>query len=441
MEFIYCIRLLEGEYFHGEATNRDLGLIWLFLTSDCRNSVDHFRDAALEKNNDWMPNGETTLLEKENGEIILIDNIVDDDETPWQVAIPIPQFVRLLDGWHTTAHIKKPKRFYILHDNGEYYFNLDETFYVPVLTITRLTKTFTSGIWPFQKLQNHTVVKDISFELKKGEILGLLGPNGAGKTTTIQMLLGLLTPTSGSIIYYNSDLSKDRIKACKHIGYASGYDKLPAQLTVIENLDIVGRIHGLNSFQRCFHMDIVLKGLNIWDLRNCQVGELSSGQSTRVTLAKAFMNLPKIVLLDEPTASLDPESACMVRKFLLHYSHHCGNSILLTSHNITEVSQLCDRVLMLKNGTIVADDTPERLSKSTTRAKVHLIILYAMDEAIRYVRKAQLTHDLHGKHLTVELERRDIAEFLSNLSLLRIQYSSISIDTQTYEDYFLHIAK
>lgn len=174
---------------------------------------------------------------------------------------------------------------------------------MPILTVDNLTKTFRSGFWPFKTPQAYTAVNDISFQLKKGEILGFLGPNGAGKTTTIQMLLGALTPSAGRICYFDQDFSLDRIAALKKIGYASGYDKLPARLTVYENLDIVGRIYEIPEPQRSAQIEKLLKFFGIWQMVHRQTGTLSAGQATRVMLAKAFINDPEIVLLDEPTAS------------------------------------------------------------------------------------------------------------------------------------------
>ena len=245
-----------------------------------------------------------------------------------------------------------------------------------VLVVNNLTKTFVSGFWPFKTPKISSVVNAISFQLKKGEILGLLGPNGAGKTTTIQMLLGTLIPSfasscakapagtaiHGSITYFGKDFAKHRIESLKKIGYASGYDKLPARLTVIENLDIVGRIYGMTAQHRAQQIEKLLKFFRIWELRDRETGTLSAGQATRVMLAKAFIYDPEIVLLDEPTASLDPDVAHEVRQFILAQCKERGISILITSHNMDEVTELCDRVLVLKNGTIIADNTPEVLA-------------------------------------------------------------------------------
>lgn len=312
---------------------------------------------------------------------------------------------------------------------------------MPVLTVNNLTKKFTSGLWPFTKPQTYTAVNDISFQLQKGEILGFLGPNGAGKTTTIQMLLGTLTPNSGIITYFDDDFAQYRIAALKKIGYASGYDKLPARLTVTENLDIIGRIYGIAQPHRMQQIEKLLKFFGIWEMRDRQTGTLSAGQATRVMLAKAFIANPEIVLLDEPTASLDPDVAHEVRQFILAQCKEHNTSILITSHNMDEVTELCDRVLVLKNGTIIADNTPEQLAQSTSQVRVHLTITSELDAALAFLRHSQLPYTAQGTHLTIELDEHAIAILLANLSEHKIMYSHISIDKPTLEDYFLSIAK
>lgn len=312
---------------------------------------------------------------------------------------------------------------------------------MPVLKVSNLTKTFTSGLWPFTRLQTYTAVNSISFQLQKGEILGFLGPNGAGKTTTIQMLLGTLTPSSGSITYFGNNLAQHRIAALKKVGYASGYDKFPARLTVTENLDIVGRIYGICQPRRMQQIEKLLRFFGIPQMHNRQTGTLSAGQATRVMLAKAFMADPEIVLLDEPTASLDPDVAHEVRQFILAQSKERDISILLTSHNMDEVTELCDRVLVLKNGGIIADNTPEQLARSTSMVRVHLTISKDLDRVLAYLRDLKLTHTVQDSYVTVELDEHLIAQFLADLGERKIIYSQISIDKPTLEDYFLSIAK
>lgn len=312
---------------------------------------------------------------------------------------------------------------------------------MPVLTVANLTKKFTSGFWPFKTSQIYTAVNNISFQLNKGEILGFLGPNGAGKTTTIQMLLGTLSPSAGSIAYFGHEFARNRIEVLQKVGYASGYDKLPARLTVTENLDIVGRIYQIPEPARAQQLEKLLTFFGIEKLRDRQTGTLSAGQTTRVMLAKAFICDPEIVLLDEPTASLDPDVARDVRQFILAQCRERGISILVTSHNMEEVTELCDRVLVLKNGTIIADNTPEALARSIAKVRIHLTITSELEPVLAYLRDAQLLYTIQNDQLTFEIDEHAIAQFLVHLGERKIMYSHISIDKPTLEDYFLSIAK
>lgn len=309
-----------------------------------------------------------------------------------------------------------------------------------LLQVHNLTKNFSSGFWPFKKKQ-YTAVNDISFHLKKGEILGFLGPNGAGKTTTIQMLLGTLTPTSGSITCFGLDFMRHRIAILKKIGYASGYDKLPGRLTVWENLDVVGRIYGIPTSRRSQQIETLLKLFDMWALKDRATGTLSAGQTTRVMLAKAFIADPEIVLLDEPTASLDPDVAHEVRQFILKCKER-GTSILITSHNMDEVTELCDRILVLKNGVIIADDTPQSLATSIAKVRIHLTFSDdCIKKAQEYLQVGAWHYTVHHNEIIIELDEHAIAHFLAQLAEHKIIYSQISIDKPTLEDYFLTIAK
>ncbi len=310
-----------------------------------------------------------------------------------------------------------------------------------ILRVDNLVKQFSSGLWPFQTRETYIAVNDISFHLNKGEILGLLGPNGAGKTTTIQMLLGTLTPSSGSIFYEGYDFSRHRIGALKRIGYASGYEKLPARLSVMQNLDVIGRIYGLSEPYRSQQIEQLLTFFGMWEKRHNKTGSLSAGQATRVMLVKAFIADPEIVLLDEPTASLDPDVAREVRRFILTQRKERGVSMLITSHNMDEVTEMCDRVLVLKHGVIIADNTPEMLAQSISQVKVHLAIVSDVEAAAVYAQSFGAPYSFDGAHLTVHLDEHRIAPFLAALGKHNVLYSHISIDKPTLEDYFVSIAK
>jgi len=312
---------------------------------------------------------------------------------------------------------------------------------MPVLRVSNLSKTFSTGFWPFTKIKKYRSVDDISFFVDKGEIVGFLGPNGAGKTTTIQMLLGTLTPSNGSIYYFGFDFDKHRVDLLKKIGYASGYDKLPALLTVLESLDIVGRIYGMTYAKRIEQIQKLLKFFGIWELRNALNGSLSAGQATRVMLVKAFIANPEIVLLDEPTASLDPDIAYEVRQFILEQRQEPNNSILITSHNMDEVTELCDRVLVLKNGIIIENSTPKMLAQSISKVYVHLMIASDLNDFFIFLKEASLMYTNKDSLVTIEIDEQNVAQFLADLGKRQIMYSQISIDKPTLEDYFLSIAK
>jgi ABC-2 type transport system ATP-binding protein len=226
-----------------------------------------------------------------------------------------------------------------------------------LLIVENLTKGF-GGKQPVLAVNN------LSFDLRQGEILGLLGPNGAGKTTTIKMLISTLKPTSGSITYFGKDFFKHRSESLQQIGFASTYTSLPPLLTVQENLDVYARMYGLKRIERQQRITELLDLFRLGELRHSRTTSLSAGQRTRVMLVRAFLGRPRLVLLDEPTASLDPEIAQEIRAFLLLQLEKHGVSILLTSHNMNEVTSMCDRVLFLKNGRNLALDTPENLAAS-----------------------------------------------------------------------------
>lgn len=313
---------------------------------------------------------------------------------------------------------------------------------MPILNVQNLIKTYQSGFWPFTKTHLFTAVNDISFQVNKGEIVGFLGPNGAGKTTTIQMLLGTLTPTAGTISYFGVDFAHDRVAALKRIGYASGYDRLPGQLTILENLHIVGRIYGMTRVQREEQIEKLLTSFHMWDKRNRQMKSLSAGQTTCVLLTKAFLAHPEIVLLDEPTASLDPDVACEVRQFILAQRKERNISLLITSHNMNEVTDLCDRVLVLKQGSIIANNTPEELAQSIATAHLQLTFSTAeLQKAVDYLNSCGTKYSQKTHELSVHLEEHAIAQFLADLARHQIVYSQISIDKPSLEDYFLSITK
>jgi ABC-2 type transport system ATP-binding protein len=216
-------------------------------------------------------------------------------------------------------------------------------------------------------------VKGISFNIKEGEILGLLGPNGSGKTTTIGMLLGLLKPTSGEIFVNGQKLDGNRIKILEQINFISPYIELPKKLTVKQNLTVYGKLYKINNINE--RIEFLSEKLRLEKLLNSITGELSSGQKNRVSLAKALINEPKVLLLDEPTASLDPEVGDFVRSFLEDYKKEKKISILLASHNMNEVTRLCKSILMMKDGIIIDEGNPEELINKHGRKNLEEVFL------------------------------------------------------------------
>ena len=216
-------------------------------------------------------------------------------------------------------------------------------------------------------------VKGISFNIKEDEILGLLGPNGSGKTTTIGMLLGLLKPTSGEILINGQKLEGNRIEILEQINFISPYIELPKKLTVKQNLTVYGKLYKVNNINE--RIDFLSEKLRLGGLLNSITGELSSGQKNRVSLAKALINEPKVLLLDEPTASLDPEVGDFVRSFLEDYKKEKKISILLASHNMNEVTRLCKSILMMKDGIIVDSGSPANLIEKHGRKNLEEVFL------------------------------------------------------------------
>jgi len=216
-------------------------------------------------------------------------------------------------------------------------------------------------------------VKGISFSIKEDEILGLLGPNGSGKTTTIGMMLGLLKPSNGEILIDGKKIEESRIETLQKINFISPYIELPKKLTVKQNLIVYCKLYNVVNVKN--RIEYLAEKLRLEDLLNRVTGELSSGQKNRVSLAKALINNPKVLFLDEPTASLDPEIGDFVRSFLENYKKEKKISILLASHNMSEVTRLCKTVLMMKNGIIVDKGHPNELIEKHGRKNLEEVFL------------------------------------------------------------------
>ncbi len=216
-------------------------------------------------------------------------------------------------------------------------------------------------------------VKNINFEIKENEIIGLLGPNGSGKTTTIGMILGLLKPSSGEVLINGLKIEENPNEILQKINFISPYIELPKKLTVKQNLIVYGKLYSVKNLNE--KIEYLVNKLRLENLLNRVTGELSSGQKNRISLAKAIINDPSVLLLDEPTASLDPEIGDFVRTFLENYKKEKKVSILLASHNMDEVTRLCSSIMMMKNGLIIDQGKPDDLIKKHGRKNLEEVFL------------------------------------------------------------------
>ena len=231
-----------------------------------------------------------------------------------------------------------------------------------------------------KRYNNILAVKDIKFKINKGSIVGLLGPNGCGKTTTIGMILGLIKPTSGAVFINDQNIENEnnRTQILEKVNFISPYVELPKKLTIEENLKVYGKMYGVKNLQ-----DKILNlmtELNLLEFKKRKTGELSSGQKNRVSLAKALINDPEILLLDEPTASLDPDVGDYIRTYIENFASKRGTTILLASHNMNEVERLCSEVMMMKKGKIIDKGTCNDLIKKHGRKNLEETFLKIVRE-------------------------------------------------------------
>ena len=224
-----------------------------------------------------------------------------------------------------------------------------------------------------KEYKNILAVKNINFKINKGRTIGLLGPNGCGKSTTIGMMLGLIKPTSGSVLINGKNIENNRTSLLEKINFISPYIELPKKLTIEENLKVYGRLYGVKNLND--KILELMETLNLNEFRKRKTGELSSGQKNRVSLAKALINDPEILLLDEPTASLDPDVGDYVRSIIEKFVAKNGSTILLASHNMNEVERLCDEVMMMKNGEIIDQGKSDDLISKHGRQNLEEVFL------------------------------------------------------------------
>jgi ABC-2 type transport system ATP-binding protein len=233
----------------------------------------------------------------------------------------------------------------------------------PTIALDQLVKVY----------KNVTAVDGISFALERGSISGLLGGNGAGKTTTIATIMGLVIPTSGRVTVLGTDMARHRHRVLHRMNFESPYVEMPMRLTVRQNLKVFGMLYGVDDVAG--RIAAVAADLNLTDLLDRPTGKLSAGQKTRVSLAKSLINRPEVLLLDEPTASLDPDTADWVRGHIEQYRVERGATVLIASHNMVEIERLCDRVIIMKKGKIEDDDTPQHLLARYGRATLEDVFL------------------------------------------------------------------
>ncbi len=303
----------------------------------------------------------------------------------------------------------------------------------PVVEVKNLIKRFGPPNGGFVAVDN------VSFEMRKGEILGLLGPNGAGKTTTIDMLLGLTKPTSGEIKIFNLPFEKNRVEILGKMNFSAAYVNLPWRLKVFENLYTFGRLYQVSDYKK--KTDQLLQEFKIFHLKNKTTNDLSSGQLTSLYLCKAFINNPKLLLLDEPTAFLDPDVADLTRKFILKKVREEKTTVLFTSHNMAEITEICDRVIFLHKGKIVAEDTPVGLSQKIKICKVRLLFSVPQEKVNLLLDNYGYQYLLEGNETTIEIEEEKIGQLLGRLSLAKLKYSQITIEKPTLEDFFLKVVR
>jgi ABC-2 type transport system ATP-binding protein len=298
-----------------------------------------------------------------------------------------------------------------------------------IVRVTKLTKRF----------GNFPAVHGISFSVREGEIVGLLGPNGAGKTTTLSMMLGVIAPSSGDIRIFGKNFATHREEILKDMNYSSAYVKSPWRMTVWEHVYVFALMYEVvNPRQKT---DEMLSTFHLTDLKNTLGGDLSSGNIARLNLAKAFVNQPKLVLLDEPTSSVDPDIADRIRQFIKLSREKYQTTILLTSHNMAEIEELCDRVIFMDHGKIVAVDTPEGLAKKIKKTRVRLMMRDGQKRTVEYCTNHHLTCQTNERYVTIDINEQQVASLLTDLSKIGADYTQISIDKPTLEDFFIGKAR
>ncbi len=299
-----------------------------------------------------------------------------------------------------------------------------------VLEVTNLVKNFGS----------FNAVKSVSFSVKRGQVIGLLGPNGAGKTTTIHMLLGVTKPTSGVVKYFNQEFPKQKTEILSRINFASAFNTLQGRITVWENLYVFAKLYSIENYKE--KIEEVVNIFEIEDLLKSRFWDLSAGQKTRVNLAKALLNDPELILMDEPTASLDPDIADKTINLITKLKKDKKISMLYTSHDMDEVSRICDEVIFLDHGKIVAQDTPLGLTKRIKKATLQITFDAKKEKVEKFLKSQDLEHTFLQKYIVaINTKEELIPKTIFKLSEEGIWITDIEVKKPTLEDVFLEIAR
>ncbi len=300
----------------------------------------------------------------------------------------------------------------------------------PILKVEGLVKNFGTL----------RALKGVSFEIPRGVVMGLLGPNGAGKTTCIDVLLGSTTPDGGSVEYFGANFFADKQSALRRVNFASAYHNLQYRTTVRENLMVFANLYEVDSPGR--KISELLDYFQIPELANRRYGDLSAGQKTRVNLIKSLMNDPELVLMDEPTASLDPDIADKVLSLIEDLRRRRELSILFTSHNMDEVARICDDVVFLDHGEIVAHGAPAELTQRIPDAELELAFSTGLEAATVYLNHNEHRYEARGDNRVVITTReRLIPGIIAALTALEAEITEIDVRKPDLEDVFLQIAR
>lgn len=299
-----------------------------------------------------------------------------------------------------------------------------------VLEVRNLTKKF----------GDFTAVDNISFSLQKGEVLGLLGPNGAGKTTTIHMLLGITQVTSGVMRYFGKDLYKHRQYCLQRINFTSAFNTLQGRISIWENLLVFAHLYRIKNPKK--KIINLVEYFEISDLLSNRYWDLSAGQKTRVNIIKALLNDPEVILMDEPTASLDPDIADKTLSLIEMLKKSRNISLLYTSHNMDEITRICDRVVFLDHGRIIAEDSPLGLTKRIVNSQLKLMFDGDKNVVEKYLKEENQNYVFADNNLvTINTKEESIPKIIFGMGKIGIWITDIEVKKPTLEDFFLQIAR